>query len=157
MYFFDKKLQFTYPQASLKVAQATGETLYLQKRTSSTSKHEILNFFLSLCVIFALLDPDPDPATPINADPDQHWFLVLICSCVLCWTFYTIHGGQEPRRNSVIVPALQATYRLAEMIPWNRFQGSLKFKNMVSGLHSVFFIQNCLATWSSKTISKFTM
>ncbi len=33
-------------------------------RTSSTSKHEIF-----LWVNFALLDPDPDPATQINADP----------------------------------------------------------------------------------------
>jgi hypothetical protein len=31
-----------------------------QKRTSSTSKHEISYFFLLLRVIFALLDPDPD-------------------------------------------------------------------------------------------------
>jgi hypothetical protein len=32
---------------------------------------KILNFFLYLWVIFALLDPDLDPATHINADPDQ--------------------------------------------------------------------------------------
>ncbi len=31
-----------------------------QKRTSSTSKHEISYFFIFLWVIFALLDPDPD-------------------------------------------------------------------------------------------------
>ncbi len=35
---------------------------------------KILDFFLFLWVIFALLDPDPDlqfePATKINADPD---------------------------------------------------------------------------------------
>ncbi len=30
---------------------------------------KILDFFLFLWVIFALLDPDPDPATHINADP----------------------------------------------------------------------------------------
>jgi hypothetical protein len=30
---------------------------------------KILDFFLFLWVIFALLDPDPDPATQINADP----------------------------------------------------------------------------------------
>ncbi len=29
---------------------------------------KILDFFLFLWVIFALLDPDPDPATEINAD-----------------------------------------------------------------------------------------
>jgi hypothetical protein len=32
-----------------------------QKRTSSTSKHEISLFFLLLRVIFPLLDLDPDP------------------------------------------------------------------------------------------------
>ncbi len=31
---------------------------------------KILDYFLFLWVIFALLDPDPDPATQINADPD---------------------------------------------------------------------------------------
>ncbi len=31
---------------------------------------KILDFFLLLWVIFALLDPDPDLATQINADPD---------------------------------------------------------------------------------------
>jgi hypothetical protein len=30
---------------------------------------KILDFFLFLWVIFALLDPDPDPATQINTDP----------------------------------------------------------------------------------------
>jgi hypothetical protein len=30
---------------------------------------KILDFFLFLWVIVALLDPDPDPATQINADP----------------------------------------------------------------------------------------
>jgi hypothetical protein len=30
---------------------------------------KILDFFLFLWVIFALLDPDPDPATQINGDP----------------------------------------------------------------------------------------
>ncbi len=30
---------------------------------------KILDFFLFLWVIFALLDPDPDPANQINADP----------------------------------------------------------------------------------------
>ena len=30
---------------------------------------KILDFLLFLWVIFALLDPDPDPATQINADP----------------------------------------------------------------------------------------
>ncbi len=35
-YFPDQKLQFTYPEASIKGAQATGEAFSPQKRTSST-------------------------------------------------------------------------------------------------------------------------
>jgi hypothetical protein len=65
----EKKLQFTYPWASIKGTQATGEAFSPQKRTSSNSKHEFLYFFSFLWVIFALLDPDPHSATQINADP----------------------------------------------------------------------------------------
>ncbi len=45
---------------------------------------KFLNFFLFLCVIFALLNPDPDQATRIYADPDpkpwtqQIWQSVVI-------------------------------------------------------------------------------
>jgi hypothetical protein len=38
-------LQFTYPLASKKEVQATEEVISPQKRTSSTSKHEISLFF----------------------------------------------------------------------------------------------------------------
>ncbi len=69
LYFFDQILQFTYTYASIKDALATGEAFRSQKRTSSNSKHEISLLFLCLWVIFALLDPDPDPVTQINADP----------------------------------------------------------------------------------------
>jgi hypothetical protein len=41
-----------------------GEAFSPQKRTSSTKNMKILYFFLYLWVIFALLDPDTDPATP---------------------------------------------------------------------------------------------
>jgi hypothetical protein len=41
IYFFDQKLQFTYPLASIKDVQATGEVFIPQKRISSTSKLEI--------------------------------------------------------------------------------------------------------------------
>jgi hypothetical protein len=47
--------------------QATEEAFSPQKRTSSTSKHEISNFFLTfvtLWVIFALLDPELKNSTP---------------------------------------------------------------------------------------------
>jgi hypothetical protein len=65
--------------------QVTSEAFSSQKRTSTTSKHEIYLVFLLLWVIFALLDPDPDSQSgstdPIesgsnsNSDPDpQPWF-----------------------------------------------------------------------------------
>jgi hypothetical protein len=38
--FLDQKLQFTYPLASIKDSQATGEAFSPQKRTSSNSKDE---------------------------------------------------------------------------------------------------------------------
>jgi hypothetical protein len=52
----------------IKDARATEAAFSPQKRTSSISKHEISLLFLFLWVIFTLLDPDPDPATQINAD-----------------------------------------------------------------------------------------
>ncbi len=39
---------------------------------------KILDFFLFLWVIFALLDPDPDPATQIFADPDPKPCLLVV-------------------------------------------------------------------------------
>jgi hypothetical protein len=56
LYFLNLKMQFTYPKASIKDAQATGEDFIPQKRTYSTSK---LEFSSLLSVILALLDPDP--------------------------------------------------------------------------------------------------
>ncbi len=45
--------------ASIKDVQVTEEAFSSQKRTFSTSKHEI-SFFFYFCSIFAILDPDPD-------------------------------------------------------------------------------------------------
>jgi hypothetical protein len=59
-FFFYQKLQFTYPEASIKYVQVTEEAFSSQKRPSNTSKHELLQIFLLLWVIFGLLDPDPD-------------------------------------------------------------------------------------------------
>ncbi len=83
-FFVDQKLQFT-------CVQATGETFSPQKRTTSTSKMKIFNFFLCLWVIFALLDPDPDtdPGTPFYPDP-QHWVVL----------FYTKRLSRKHRKNS---------------------------------------------------------
>ena len=76
-YFLDQKLPFTYPQASTKDAQSTGEAFSPQKRTSITSKHENSVLFFYFCGSFLPswirirnLNADPDPATQINADPD---------------------------------------------------------------------------------------
>jgi hypothetical protein len=60
-------LQFTYPWASIKDAQATGEAFSPQKRTSSTSKNENSVLFSIFLGHFSLLDPDPE--AQINADP----------------------------------------------------------------------------------------
>jgi hypothetical protein len=50
---------------------SSGEAFSPQKRTSAIQNMKFLYFFLFSQVIFALLDPDPDPATQFNADPDQ--------------------------------------------------------------------------------------
>ncbi len=64
----DQKLQFTYLYASIKKVQVTEEAFSSQKRTSSTSKHEISYIYFFFCwSFFAFLDPDP--LTRLNPDP----------------------------------------------------------------------------------------
>jgi hypothetical protein len=63
-FFWIKNYNLPYPYASIKDAQVTKEAFSSQRRTSSTSKHDISKYFLLSRVIFALLDPEPDP------DPD---------------------------------------------------------------------------------------
>jgi hypothetical protein len=58
--FFDKKLHFTYPWASIKDVHTTGEAFSPQKRRSRIQYLKFLNFMPFLCVIFALLDSDMD-------------------------------------------------------------------------------------------------
>jgi len=76
--YFDKKLQFTDPYASINDVQATGEAFSPQKRTWSTSKNEIyelfsmfLGHFLSSLIRIRIRNPAPDtdPETPLNPDP----------------------------------------------------------------------------------------
>jgi hypothetical protein len=77
--FTDQKMQF-----SIKDVQATGEAFSPRNRTTSPEKMKLLSFnFLFFRVIFVLLvritnpDPDLDPGTPLNLDPDlvpQHCF-----------------------------------------------------------------------------------
>ncbi len=62
-----------------------------------------------------------------NSQPRNRFQRMVFTSlCSLCGNLETIYGSQEPRRNRIFVPARQATYRLAEPIPWNRFLGPLK-------------------------------
>jgi hypothetical protein len=56
--FLYHKLHFTYLKASIKDVQTTGEIFIPQKRTYISSK---LEFSSRLWVIFALMDPEPDP------------------------------------------------------------------------------------------------
>jgi hypothetical protein len=66
-YLFDKKLQFTYPQASIKDVQAKEKACSPQKkRTSFTSKHEFFKFFsifvghfLPSWIRILIMNPDP--------------------------------------------------------------------------------------------------
>jgi hypothetical protein len=67
-YFIDQKLKFTYPSASMKDVQATGEIFSSQKRTA-LQKMKFINFFYFSGSFFAHMDPDPDPRTPLNHDP----------------------------------------------------------------------------------------
>jgi hypothetical protein len=46
--------------ASIKDVHVTEEAFSPQKRTSALQNMKLLNFFSTLWVIFALLDPDPD-------------------------------------------------------------------------------------------------
>ncbi len=71
--FLNLKLQFTYPQASIKYVQVTEEAFSSQKRPSNTSKHELLQIFFYFCGSFLPSwirihwpdwygsNPDPDP------------------------------------------------------------------------------------------------
>jgi hypothetical protein len=59
-FFYYQKLQFTYPQASIKDVQVTEEALSSQKRHPALQNMKFLNLFLLLWVIFDFLNPDPD-------------------------------------------------------------------------------------------------
>jgi hypothetical protein len=72
--FSDRKLLFIYPLASMQDVQARGETSSLQKRTSSTSKHEISLLFFLIRIHIPNADPEQDPAGQksmwIHTEPD---------------------------------------------------------------------------------------
>ncbi len=60
--FFDQKLQFIISKLQEKTSALKIEHPALKK------KMKFVNFFLCLLAIFALLDPDTDPGTPLNPD-----------------------------------------------------------------------------------------
>ncbi len=73
--FFESKSTIYLPLGPIKDVQVTEEAFSSQKRTSSTSKHEISKFFY-FCGYFFLswiririLNTDPDPLTWLNLDP----------------------------------------------------------------------------------------
>jgi hypothetical protein len=67
--FFSSKIATNW--ASIKDVQATGEAFSPQRREHPAIQNmKFLYLFLFLWVIFALLDPGPEPATQINADTD---------------------------------------------------------------------------------------
>ncbi len=93
-FFFDQKLQFTFRWSSIKYVQVAEEAFSSQKRPSNTSKHELLQIFLLLWVIFTLLDPDPDPLARLNMDPiririsdpdPKPWYKLCVTGGGVCW------------------------------------------------------------------------
>ena len=70
-FFFDQKLLFTYPYASIKYVQVIEEAFSSQKRPSNTSKHELLQIIVFFCGSFlpsastgpieSGSNPDPEP------------------------------------------------------------------------------------------------
>jgi hypothetical protein len=74
-------------------------TLKLQEKPSALKrdhpalqKMKIVSFFSIFGVILALLDPDPDPAAQINADPCGSGYgsgsETLLYTCQQSWNFF---------------------------------------------------------------------
>ncbi len=68
--FVNQKLQFTYPWASIKDVQATGETFSTQKRTSSTSKHEFFKLLSNFVGHFCPLGSGSSDLIESGSNPD---------------------------------------------------------------------------------------
>jgi hypothetical protein len=64
-----KNCNLLIPRPPLRTPKLQEKPSALRKEHPVLKNMKILNFFLFLWVIFALLDPDPDPATQFNADP----------------------------------------------------------------------------------------
>jgi hypothetical protein len=86
-FFLINNYNLPIPRASIKNVQVTEEAFSSQKRSSNTSKHELLKSFLLLCFIFALLDPDP--LSRLNPDPTATLFATLfVCSGEVYFLFW---------------------------------------------------------------------
>ncbi len=75
---------FLIKNCNLLIPRPPQRTPKLQEKPSALKREhpvlknmKLLDIFLFLWVNFALLDPDPDPTTQINADP-KPWFPVML-------------------------------------------------------------------------------
>ncbi len=66
-YFLDQNCHLLIPRPPLRTPKLQKKPSTLKREHPVLKNMKILDFFLFLWVIFALLDPDP--ATQINADP----------------------------------------------------------------------------------------
>jgi hypothetical protein len=68
-FFGSKNYNLPIPRPLSRTPKLQEKPSALKKEHPALQNMKILYLFLFLWVIFSLLDPDPDPATQINADP----------------------------------------------------------------------------------------
>ncbi len=60
----------------------------LKKEHPALLNMKFINFFLCFWLIFALLDPDTDPGTPLNLDPNpQHYYIRHSYRSLICCSY----------------------------------------------------------------------
>jgi hypothetical protein len=75
IFFWDKKLQFTYPYATIKDVQVTEKAFSSQKRHPALQTMKFLNFsnfggsFFTSWIRIRIPNTDPDPLTRLSPDP----------------------------------------------------------------------------------------
>jgi hypothetical protein len=103
-FFFGQKLQFTYPQASIKNVQVTEEAFSFQKRPSDTLKKNMkfLNFFYFLGLF---CPPGSGSTDPIESgfDPDPQ-----------PWTNFHLALDEKNHRLNFVIPPFSILARRAE-------------------------------------------
>jgi hypothetical protein len=65
-------ISFLIKNCNLLMSKLQENLSALKREHPELRKMKCINFFLCLWVIFALLDPDTDPGTPLHPDP-HHW------------------------------------------------------------------------------------